>query len=375
MSFSTLINRMNKDLPAPFSCRYTPNIPEILNSLGITIAISTYQAGKVIFISAPNKEDLVQLPRNFPKAMGIAVKDNRMALAVRDEVIELSNSEQLAATYPPKPGVYDGLFLPRATYYTGQLDLHDLEWGTEGLWAVNTRFSCLSMIDTEYSFRPVWKPHFITTLTPQDKCHLNGMAFLNGKPKFVTALGQTDTPEGWREHKTEGGVLMDVDSNEILVRGLPMPHSPRLYNGDLYGLLSATGELVKFDATKGSYEVVSRLNGFVRGMARHGDYLFIGLSRLRKKSSSFGDLPIAEKSLNCGIAVIHFPSASIVGQISYQASVEELYDVKVLPGMRRPNVLGTMKDDFRRALVTPDDTYWASVQEKKEDSIKEMTQN
>lgn len=70
------LNRMKQDLPAPFSCRYTPNIPEILHNLCITIAISTYQADKVIFISAPNKEDLVQLPRNFSKAMGIAVNDN-----------------------------------------------------------------------------------------------------------------------------------------------------------------------------------------------------------------------------------------------------------------------------------------------------------
>ncbi len=355
---------MTEPIPAPFTCQYSPNIPEILYSLNCTIAISTYQAGKVVFISAPNKDDLVQLPRNFPKAMGIAIKNNKMAIAVKEEVIELANSKQLAQTYPPKPGVYDGLYLPRVTYYTGQLDLHDLEWGNDGLWAVNTRFSCLSLIDNDYSFKPTWKPHFISSLTPDDKCHLNGMAFVKGKPKYVTALGQTDTHEGWRENKLHGGVLMDVENNEILVHSLPMPHSPRIYDGELYGLLSATGELIKFDLDKANYEVLNCMDGFVRGMAKQGDYLFIGLSRLRKKSSSFRDLPIASKSERCGIVIVHFPSASIVGQILYQASVEELYDVKVLPGLRRPNVLSTMKEDFRKALITPTDTYWAQIPEK-----------
>ena len=201
------------------------------------------------------------------------------------------------------------------------------------------------------------------------------MAFEQGKPKYVTALGQTDTANGWRENKINGGVLMDVASNEILVNSLPMPHSPRIYDNDLYGLLSATGELVRFDLERGDYEVLNKFDGFVRGMAKYDDYLFIGLSRLRKKSSSFSDLPIAEKSVQCGIVVVHFPSASIVGQINYQSSVEELYDVKVLPGLRRPNVLSTMKDDFRKALVTPDDTYWAKEVNETEKQTQEIHQN
>jgi uncharacterized protein (TIGR03032 family) len=129
-------------------------------------------------------------------------------------------------------------------------------------------------------------------------------------------------------------------------------------------LLSAMGQLVKIDSGKGSYEVVHQFEGYVRGMAKYDDYLFVGLSKIRKKSSSFGDLPIAEKSLKCGIEVLHFPTMSKVAQIQYQTSVEELYDVKILEGMRRPNVLSTMKDDFKRALVIPDGTYWAKDKEE-----------
>jgi len=355
---------MTAQPPPPFSCQFSPNIPELLVQLNVTIAISTYQAGKVVFISATNSENLIQLPRNFRKAMGIAVAPGKMAIAVQDEVIVLSNSPDLAVNYPPKPNTYDGLFLPRASYYTGHVDMHDLEWSGDDLWAVNTRFSCLAMVDSDYSFKPVWKPSFISRLAPEDRCHLNGMAFSEGKPKYTTALGMTDSFEGWRENKAGGGIIIDVETDRIVVDELAMPHSPRIYDGELFCLLSALGQLIKINTNDGSYEVMHQFDSYVRGMARHGDYLFIGLSKIRKKSSSFGDLPIAEKSTSCAIEVLYFPSMSKVGRIQYMTSVEELYDVKILEGMRRPNVLSTLKDDFRKALVIPGATFWAK--EKKE---------
>lgn len=353
-----------KSLP-PFACIHSPNVPELLNQLNVTIAISTYQAGKVIFISAVDNEKMIQLPRNFNKAMGMAFKPGKLALAVKDEVIILANSSDMAVTYPPKPNTYDAMFLPRAIYFTGQVDIHDLEWSGNELWAVNTRFSCLAKIDTDYSFNPVWKPHFISRLAPEDRCHLNGICINDGEPVYVTALGKTDSPEGWRPGKTGGGIIMDVKENRIVLDELAMPHSPRIYNGELYCLLSALGQLIKVDPKTGKYEVKQQFDGYVRGMARSGDYLFIGLSKIRKKSSTFGDLPIAEKSINCGIEIVHFSTMSRVARIIYKTSVEEIYDVKIMEGMRRPNVLSTSKDDFRKALVLPNgNTYWAV--EKKE---------
>lgn len=354
----------SKPLP-PFSCTYSPNVPELLHQLNITLAISTYQAGKVVFISAIDNENLIQLPRNFKKAMGMAFKPGKMAIAVQDEVIVLSNSPELAITYPPKPKVYDALYIPRASYYTGHVDLHDLDWEGEELWAVNTRFSCLAKIDTDYSFTPVWKPDFISKLVPEDRCHLNGVTFKDGQAQYVTALGQTDTYEGWRENKAKGGIIIDVESQELVCRDLPMPHSPRLYEGELYCLLSAAGQLVKINTSNGSYDVMHDFDGYVRGMAKFDDYLFVGLSKIRTKSSSFGDLPIAQRSNNCGIEILHFPTMSTVAQIQYLSSVEELYDVKILEGMSRPNVLSTMKDDFRKALVIPEGTYWAKEMKEK----------
>lgn len=346
--------------PPPFSCSYSPNLPELLLQLRCTIALSTFQAGKVIFLSAKDEEQLAQLPRNFPKPMGIALEGEKMAIACLDEVLVLVNSPQLAAHYPKKPQTYDALFMPRATYHTGQLDVHDLDWGAGGqLFAVNTSFSSIIKIDDNFSFTPVWQPPFISHLASEDRCHLNGMALLDGHPKYVTAFSATDTPQGWRPEVTTGGIVMDVDSGGFVARNVPMPHSPRLFDGELYLLLSATGELVKMDTNSGKYDVVTQLDGFVRGLCKHGDYVFVGLSKLRKSSSTFGKLKIAERALSAGVAVVHLPTGALVGEIRYHASVDEIYDVQIIPNYLRPGILNTEKPEYKLGLTTPEMTFWA----------------
>lgn len=355
---------MDKKL-APFTCTYSEGLPELLISLRCTLAISTYQAGKVIFISAKDKLSLIQLPRTFKKPMGIAVHGQQMAVATRNEVVVLSNTPGLAASFPKQPNTYDALYLPRSVYFTGELDIHDLAFTESGLIGVTTRFSCISKINEQYSFTPIWKPRFIASLQPDDNCHLNGMALENGEIRFVTALGQTDLANGWRTNKATGGILMNVVEQEIILQGLPMPHSPRIYDGKLYVLLSASGEFVHVDTIGGKYEVVQKLKGFVRGMDKIGDFVFIGLSKLRTTSKAFGDLPIASESISCGVAVIQLSTGRLIGYIKYENSVEEIYDVRVLPNIRRPGVLNHYQEDHLMAITLPTGNYWTAPEPEK----------
>jgi uncharacterized protein (TIGR03032 family) len=345
--------------PAPFSCKYTPNLPEFLMQMQASIIITTYQAGKVIFISSKNENELVQLPRTFHKPMGVALQGDKMAIATKDEVVVLVNDKRIAPVYPRKPNTYDNFFLPRATYYTGQVDIHDLDYGTAGLWAVNTSFSCLTLVNDDFSFVPKWQPHFISDLASEDRCHLNGMALQNGKPTFVTALGTGNTPQSWRQNIVKGGVLMDVSTNEIVTKGLAMPHSPRFYKNDLMVLLSAAGEFGRIDTTTGKYETVTKLNAFVRGLAIVGDFAFIGVSKLRQNSSTFKDLEIAKLSSWSGVSIVHIPSGAVAAQLQYLASVDEIYDIQILPNASRPNILNHYTEDYKKALSIPETTFWA----------------
>ncbi len=344
---------------APFSCTHSSNLPDILQKLNCSLALSTYQAGKVVILSALNTERLILLPRTFTKPMGIAADRSRLAVATSAEVVVFNNASRMSANYPAQPNTYDALYLPRAIYFTGEVDIHDLHWTGDTLTAVNTRFSCLARIDHRYSFTPLWKPYFISRVTPEDRCHLNGVALENDQPRFATALGITDTPEGWRKNRGTGGVILDIPSNTPVAEGLAMPHSPRIYDGQLYVLASATGCLLCVDPTSGKTDTVTSLDGFVRGMDKLGDYVFIGLSQIRKKPGTFQDLPVSNKSVFCGVVVVHLPSANVVAWLRFEDTVEEIYDVRIMHGMRRPGLVNFEKKAYRMALTTPDEDYWA----------------
>ncbi|MCB9360784.1 MAG: TIGR03032 family protein [Flavobacteriales bacterium] len=350
----------------PFAANYSPQLPELLLSLNCTIALSTYQAGKLVLISPnPDKERLTTLPRTFHKPMGVAVKKDSLALACKDEVIVFENSRDLAVHYPNKQNTYDSLWLPRITFYTGQVDMHDIAFGEDGIYAINTSFSCLCKVDGNYNFKPIWQPPFIDKLTSEDRCHLNGLAMVNEKPKYVTALGKTNTPQGWRENIVSGGMLMDIDTNEIILDGLAMPHSPRMYNNELYLLLSASGEFVKVNVAEKNFEVIKRFDGFCRGLSIYNDYAFVGFSKLRKNSSTFAKLSFSEKANFSGIKIIHIPTKAEVGEIKYQTSVDEIYEVAVLPNMIRPNILNTINPIHKHSLAIPNSTFWANPDEVK----------
>ncbi len=306
-------------LLASFHYTHSSTLPKLLWQLGCTLVFSTYQAGKVIFIRATSPEAIEQHALDFPRPMGLAVSDQRIAVATREEVVVLTNTPAVEDTY-----------VQEKTYFSGEVDTHDLAWGKDGLWAINTLLSSMALTDESSNFESQWRPPFVSDMAPEDRCHLNSMAMVDGQPEYVTAFGKVDTFEGWRENKVSGGILIDVPSGEIVLEGLPMPHSPRVYDGKLYLLLSATGELVCAEPETGGYEVVAQLPGFVRGMARCGDYLFVGLSKLRKTSSTFAALPISEDALFSGIVVVSLSEGRIVDHLRYETGVEEIYDVQVL---------------------------------------------
>ncbi|MCT4624039.1 MAG: TIGR03032 family protein, partial [Schleiferiaceae bacterium] len=189
------------------------------------------------------------------------------------------------------------------------------------------------------------------------------MALENGKPKYVSCFNQGNTAQSWRQNITETGVIIDVDTDELVAEGLAMPHTPKLIDGTLYVLMSATGELVKINTETGEKETILKLDSFVRGMDVCGEFLFIGLSKLRKNSKTFAHLMNNFSRNRAGVAIVHLPSGAFVGEIQYHTSVEEIYEVKVIPNTVRPNILNPESEDCNRAVSIPSTTFWASSNE------------
>jgi uncharacterized protein (TIGR03032 family) len=217
-----------------------------------------------------------------------------------------------------------------------------MAWGAGGeLWLVNTLFSCLCTLHEDYNFVPRWQPSFISLLAAQDRCHLNGLAIDRGRPKYVTALGTSDAPRGWRETKADGGVVIDVDSGEIVARGFCMPHSPRLHQGSLFLLDSGRGRLVRVEPSSGEVETIAEYPGYGRGLCFHGPFAFIGMSKARE-TSVFGGVPICQDraAMRCGVVVVEWTSGRSVAFLEFQSGVEELFEVQLLAGVRRPVICG-----------------------------------
>ncbi|MEP1080014.1 TIGR03032 family protein [Leptolyngbya sp. PL-A3] len=345
--------------PDTITCIADDGFQSWLSQAAGSIAISTYQAGKLALVGW-NGQQVSLLLRQFDKPMGMAVQGNRFALATRHQVLLFANSPVLAHAYlEDQPGRYDALYLPRAAYFTGDLNVHDLAWGEEDLWLVNTRFSCLSSLSSDFSFVPRWQPSFISEVVPEDRCHLNGLAMVEGQPRYVTALGATDTVGGWREHKATGGILIDVPSHEIILHGLSMPHSPCWHNGKLWLLNSGAGELLQVDPQSGEARVVCTLPGFLRGLCCVGSYALIGLCQIREQHI-FGGLPVQERfeQLLCGVAVIDLNSGERVGLLELPQGCQELYGVQFLPQVLRPTILNIEKNETRQAFTAPDIAYW-----------------
>jgi uncharacterized protein (TIGR03032 family) len=318
-------------------CSHSENFPELLEQLKISLLISTYQTGHLVVVAA-RQGRLVLTFHQFPRAMGIAVKKGTIAVCTRKEVWFLRDAPDIAAKLQPA-GLHDACYLARTSHFTGDIETHECAWIGGEFVVVNTLFSCLAALDPHYSFAPRWRPPFVSALLPEDRCHLNGLAVADGQVRYVTALAETDTPAGWRAVKHNGGCLIEVPSGRIVARGLSLPHSPRVHDDRVLFLHSGRGTLDVADPKTGQIATLAALPGVARGLAIHGDYAFVGLSKARP---TLEGVPIVEKrdTLLCGMSVVDLRSGAIAAQLEFCAGVEEIFDVQVLPGIRFPYVSG-----------------------------------
>jgi uncharacterized protein (TIGR03032 family) len=305
----------------------------ILEQISSTLMISTYQAGKLVAVGT-HQGQLELSFHNFEQAMGIAVSPRKVAVGSKGSVWIMRSAPDIAARIEPL-GKFDGCFLARIGYATGELHGHEMAWIGDELIVVNTLFSCICTVSDSFSFLPRWRPPFISNLAAEDRCHLNGMAMVDGVPRYVTMMAETDEKAGWRPNKVTTGLIMDIPSGQAVVRGLAMPHSPRVYQGQLFVLDSGHGRLSAVEVGTGRMATVAALPGYTRGLAFHGPYAFVGLSKIRE-TSTFGGVPIAEdrKKLKCGVGVIHLPTGRLAAHLEFVTGVEEIFDVQLIPNMR-----------------------------------------
>ncbi len=328
-----------------------------LAKFNISLALTSYQSG-LLYLIGRNKDNGINIHQAaMPKPMGLSVGEGGgLTMTSAYQIMRFENVLQ--------PGqeinhTFDACYVPRMVHVTGQLDAHDVGIdGHDRAVFVNTRFNCLAVPSTRHSFEMIWKPDFISSLVDEDRCHLNGMAMDNGKPKYVTAVSRSNTIDGWRDRRADGGIVIDVTTNKIVCGGLSMPHSPRLHNGELWLLNAGTGELgvVEFAKSgKGTFKPRVFCPGFLRGLCFHENLAFVGLSRPRYKRFEGLELDQKLKEADseawCGVQIIDLATNACVDWFRIDGKIGEIYDVEIIPGAVCPMAVPPMSDEAA-SLIT-----------------------
>jgi uncharacterized protein (TIGR03032 family) len=337
----------------PLEIRASRHFLAWLAESGASLAFTTYQTNRLFLVGTKEDGRLSVFERRFDRPMGLFATPERLWMSTRWQLWQLANALPPGERYEG----FDRLYVPRRADTTGDLDVHDIAVGADGrVVFVNTAYSCLATLSERHSFAPLWKPPFISRLAPEDRCHLNGLALAGGRPAYVTAVSRSDVAAGWRERRHESGCLVDVATGVIVLGDLSMPHSPRLHAERLWLLNSGTGELGFADRARGRFEPVAFCPGFLRGLAFLGDHAVVGLSKPRQDRAFSGlalDERLREKDAEarCGLWVIDVRTGVVAHWLELEGVVAELYDVAVLPGVRRPTALGFKTDEIQRLLT------------------------
>ena len=318
-----------------------------------SLAFTTFQAGKLFLIGLKPDGRLSIFERTFSRCMGLGTgPGGTLWMSSLYQLWRFENSLEQGQAH----NGYDRLYVPQMAWTTGDLDIHDVVQERDGrIVFVNTLFGCLATPSERHSFVPLWKPPFLSKLAAEDRCHLNGVAMEDGQARYVTCVSQTDVNDGWRDHRADGGIVTDIQSNDVVASGLSMPHSPRVYRDKLWVLDSGTGYFGYVDRKRGRFEPVTFCPGYIRGLSFVGDFAVVGLS-LNRENKTFQGLALEDNlrkkkaEPRCGLQVIDLRSGDVVHWLRIEGVVRELYDVSILPGVRRPMALGFKTDEIRRVV-------------------------
>ena len=335
----------------------SPGLAARLGQLNLSVAFSSYQSGLLYLLGRDPKGGVHLHQSAQAKPMGLSY-DGAGGLTMTGGY-QLMRFQNVLAPHERINHTFDACFVPRVVHMTGQLDAHDVGLDGQGEPVfVNTRFNCLAAPDARHSFRPLWRPPFISDLVDEDRCHLNGLAMEDGVPAYATAVSRSDTIDGWRDRRADGGVVIDIRTGRVVCEGLSMPHSPRMHRGELWLMNSGTGELgvvTGLAGGAGRFEPRVFCPGFLRGLSFAGDHAFVGLSKPRYKRFEGLALDAALRARDsapwCGVQVIDLSRGSCVDWFRIDGAVAELYDVEVLPGVVCPMAVSPASADIAQLIT------------------------
>ncbi len=299
------------------------------------LIVSTYWGNDVLTIANGNAEK-IKLDR--PK--GMYYQKPYLKIATWGNLWTFREYTEPHITRQVDPDC-DVVFVPKKFEETGDIGSREIA----GNFIASSKLSSVVQMDDFFTVFPAWKPHWITDVVAEDRCHVNGIALdENGNLKYVTALGIGNSKESWRTEPVQGCVI-DVGSRRAIVDNLRMPHSPRIYRNQLWVCDSMRGELSVIDVVAKKRRPFIRFPDFVRGLAFWEDWAIVGLSKMRYSKGSWikaGD--------RCGLAAVNLNTANVDAIL--ELKYDEIFDIQVLP-FKNPKIIDPRSTVLNSLLILP----------------------
>ncbi|MBJ6978553.1 MULTISPECIES: glycosyltransferase [unclassified Luteimonas] len=191
------------------------------------------------------------------------------------------------------------------------LDLHDVLWHDGRVYVVATQLNAVFEFDHAFTELRHWAQP-----GEEDAQHVNSCCVHQGR-LLASRFGTFHAHRGYKGATRGAGEVYDVETGEVMLRGLSQPHS-LLSDGDRVWLCDSEARTLRcyrgFEAA-GAWP----LDGYVRGLAIADGVLYVGLSRSRN----------AEPGAIAQACVVAFDLADMseLGRIELPAN--EVYDLRV----------------------------------------------
>ena len=143
-------------MPEPaFELTYSRQFPQWLADQRLSLACTTYQAGKLFLIGTQPNGRLAVNERTFNRCLGLWGNGQTLWMSSQYQLWRFENVLEDGQLFDG----CDRLYVPKTGHTTGDLDAHDIAIDADGnVVFVNTLFGCLATLSERHSFRPLWKP-------------------------------------------------------------------------------------------------------------------------------------------------------------------------------------------------------------------------
>jgi len=290
---------------------------EILARANITLLVTREYEHLLMAFSAPRtRPRLTYWP--MPHPSGLAVDRGRRSFSVASTRNPNQIYRFVSVADSAGRSRHRVLVPVSSRIFPGSLYLHDLAIIGGKLYGNAVGQNSVVSLDERNGYKRVWWPRSIDSrsgpIIERNYLQLNSIAAgaTLGASYFSAS---TDAPSarrpGHRNFAVDGrGVIFSGRTREPIAHGLTRPHSARLHRGRLWVDNSGYGELGI--VSRGRFDPVARLPGWTRGLCFHGDFAFVGTSRVIPEFRQYAPGLDLRASV-CGVHAVDVRSGRILG--------------------------------------------------------------